>query len=202
MERINGCEFISDFYLAGGTALALLIGHRQSIDFDFFSNTKFSNLKILDSLNEILKDDEQIEIKEQDKDTLILFINNVKLSFFFYSHKLLGEKITILNNINLASLKDILAMKLIAISQRGTKKDFIDMYFLLKNNFSLSNAVNVLNEKYDKIKFNKLHILKSLTYFDDANMDANPKMLKDVSWKEVKESIEKDVNNYLKNLVE
>ena len=152
MERINGCEFINDFYLAGGTALALLIGHRQSIDFDFFSNTKFSNLKILDSLNEILKDDEQIEIKEQDEDTLILFINNVKLSFFFYSHKLLGEKITILNNINLASLKDILAMKLIAISQRGTKKDFIDMYFLLKNNFSLSNAVNVLNEKYDKIK--------------------------------------------------
>ena len=160
MERINGCEFINDFYLAGGTALALLIGHRQSIDFDFFSNTKFSNLKILDSLNEILKDDEQIEIKEQDEDTLILFINNVKLSFFFYSHKLLGEKITILNNINLASLKDILAMKLIAISQRGTKKDFIDMYFLLKNNFSLSNAVNVLNEKYDKVKFNKLHILE------------------------------------------
>ena len=202
MERISGCEFINDFYLAGGTALAFLIGHRQSIDFDFFSSTKFSNLKILDALNEILKDGEEIEIKEQDDDTLILFINNVKLSFFYYSHKLLGEKINILDNISLASLKDIFAMKLIAISQRGTKKDFIDMYFLLKNNFSIANAVNILNEKYDKVKFNKLHILKSLSYFDDANMDANPKMIKDVSWKEVKEFIEKEVNKYLKNLVE
>ncbi len=201
MERIDGSNFIRDFYLAGGTALALLLGHRESVDFDFFSEKRYNASKILDELKSMLLDDEAIEIKEQDADTLIIFINSIKISFFFYNHKLLDSKIKLLDNIKLASVKDIFAMKLIAISQRGTKKDFIDMYFLLNNGFEMFDAVQVLNEKYEKVKFNKLHILKSFSYFDDADLDAEPKMLKKVSWQEVKNYIQNKAKSFLKELV-
>lgn len=201
MERLAKTSFIKDFYLAGGTALALIIGHRQSIDFDFFSYDKFSPIKVLDNLQEILNKDEIIEVKEQDEGTLIVFVNNVKISFFYYNHKLLDSKINAMQNISLASLKDIFAMKLIAISQRGTKKDFIDLYFLLKEKFTISDAVDVLNQKYEKVKFNKLHILKSLTYFNDANLDPDPIMLKDISWKDIKEKIGSETEGFLKKLV-
>lgn len=200
MEKIDGTNWIKDFYLAGGTALALQLGHRQSIDFDFFSQTKFSQTKILDSLYEITK--KTAEIKEQDDGTLILFIENIKLSFFFYKHPLLNDTIKILNNIYLAGLKDIFAMKLIAISQRGTKKDFIDLYFLLQNGFKIQDTVTVLNEKYSHVKFNKLHILKSLLFFDDAENELDPIMIKDFSWKDVKEFIEINSKNFLKTLIE
>lgn len=202
MDRVDGCNFIKNFYLAGGTALALLIGHRQSVDFDFFSLEKFSGAMILEELQKILIGDECIEVKEQDSGTLILFINNVKISFFYYNHRLLSDTSKILNNINLASLEDIFAMKLIAISQRGTKKDFIDLYFLLKSGFTIADTVDVLNKKYEKVKFNKMHILKSLVYFGDANMDLDPRMLKDVSWKDMKEYIKTESESFLKTLVE
>lgn len=202
MERLAKTNFIKDFYLAGGTSLALLIGHRQSIDFDFFSYEKFSPIKVLNSLQEILNQDEIVEVKDQDEGTLIVFVNNVKISFFYYNHKLLDSKIKAMDNIYLASLKDIFAMKLIAISQRGTKKDFIDLYFLLNEGFTILDATQVLNQKYEKVKFNKLHILKSLTYFDDANLDPNPKMLKDVSWKDIKERISSETEGFLKKLIQ
>lgn len=195
MEKISGIDFIGDFYLAGGTALALLLGHRQSIDFDFFSKEKHSPLKILDALGAVTN--EKIEIKEQDEDTLIAFINNVKVSFFFYKHKLLDDTIKIKENISVANLKDIFAMKLIAISQRGTKKDFIDLYFLLKNGLSISDSINILEKKYENIKFNTLHILKSLLYFEDANNDLMPLMLIDTSWEEVKSYITKEAQGFL-----
>ncbi|MGI6680086.1 MAG: nucleotidyl transferase AbiEii/AbiGii toxin family protein, partial [Bdellovibrionota bacterium] len=178
-----------------------LLGHRESVDFDFFSEKRYNASKILDELKSMLLDDEAIEIKEQDADTLIIFINSIKISFFFYNHKLLDSKIKLLDNIKLASVKDIFAMKLIAISQRGTKKDFIDMYFLLNNGFEMFDAVQVLNEKYEKVKFNKLHILKSFSYFDDADLDAEPKMLKKVSWQEVKNYIQNKAKSFLKELV-
>ncbi|MCD5405459.1 MAG: hypothetical protein LRZ91_03060 [Desulfotomaculum sp.] len=108
---------LTDFYLAGGTALALLLGHRKSFDFDWFSQSKFDTSELLNKLSK-LGYTELIEIK---KDTLYLFLDNVQLTWLYYPYPLIDPVIKV-EGINLASLTDIALMKLIAISQRGEKK--------------------------------------------------------------------------------
>ena len=86
----------------------------------------------------------------------------------------------------LAALSDIACMKLIAVSQRGTKKDFIDVYELIQSGMNLTSQFDALERKFSDVSYNKLSILKSLTYFVDAEGDAMPKMLKPYGWDEVK----------------
>ncbi|MGB9749943.1 MAG: nucleotidyl transferase AbiEii/AbiGii toxin family protein [Caldisericia bacterium] len=119
-------NFINDnnFYLAGGTAVYYYLKHRKSEDLDFFTNSECDFTK----KSNFLKDYEISLIK---KDTLYLIINNVKLLFFYYPYSLLCQKNKI-NNIYIANLIDILLMKILALIQRGSKKDFIDIYFIIK----------------------------------------------------------------------
>jgi len=95
--------------------------------------------------------------------------------------------------IELASLKDIAAMKLAAIMDRGTKRDFIDLYFLVKNNISLDEMFVFYDKKFNTLESNLYSLLKSLTYFDDAENSEMPKMLKKASWEEVKNFFKKEV---------
>ena len=121
LERIRAEGILKDFYLAGGTALALQLGHRKSIDLDFFSKNYPSKNEVL--VREFEKYHPTISM--EDEGTLSLFIDEVKVSFFKYKYKLL-EKPAYYNGVKLASVLDIACMKLIAISQRGAKKDFVD----------------------------------------------------------------------------
>lgn len=180
------------FYMAGGTALALQIGHRQSLDFDFYTEKEFDNKKLFLELEKRFKKVILIQKQEQ---TLIVRINEVEISFFHYSYPLICALIK-LEEIYLAAEQDIAAMKIIAISDRGTKRDFIDIYFLLKK-FSLKEIFEFVKKKYPM--FNIYVGLRGLTYFVDAEKRQKRKLylIQSVSWKEVKGFLINEVKKYL-----
>lgn len=176
-------SFIADFYLAGGTGLALQIGHRQSLDFDFFIPRDFNTpdiIKVLVGLGSYERDNEE-------RNTVNGTLNNVRISFFGYKYKILDE-FRMYNNIRIAGLRDISAMKLEAIAGRGSKKDFIDMFFLLKQ-FTLEEIFTFHKMKYGIGLNNQYHHLKSLVYFSDAEAEAMPVMIKPLYWSDVKKQI-------------
>jgi len=192
LDEIKTCEFLKSFYLAGGTALAIQLGHRKSIDLDFFSQNPFSIFNMEKKLSLIGK----YVLEKKDEGTLDGLLNNVKLSFFRYNYKQLYPFVDF-EKIKLADERDIACMKIDAISSRGSKKDFIDLYFLLEK-YSLSELITFFERKYSDISFNKMHILKSLVYFDDAENEPLPIMIKEIKWKEVKEKIIKETKKLMK----
>ena len=181
------------FYLAGGTALALLLGHRISIDLDFFSENAFSVSSLVLQLNTL----GNLKIEDQSENTFNGSLDGVKISFFYYPYPLLFPTKKY-NNVALADERDIVAMKIQAISDRGSKKDFVDLFVLLKK-YSLNDILKFFNKKYEKFNYNRLHILKSLSYFYDADTNAELVYIHPISWIEVKKFIENVVDQYLKS---
>lgn len=175
--------FLSDFYLSGGTGLSLQLGHRASEDLDFFSPHTFDPVALQNKLTEL----GPLENLELADNTLNVFVQGVKLQFLHYPYKLL-EPLVDWNGIAISSVIDIACTKLHTISMRGSKKDFVDLFFILKN-FTLSELFEQLATKYANSNFNQAHILKSLVYFDDAEQQPMPRMQQEVSWEEVKGEI-------------
>jgi len=167
--------------------LAVQLGHRESIDLDFFSRIDFSVASLKNSLAEI----GMLEIDYEEKGTLSGTLDGVKISFFHYGYEQLFPLLDY-EGICLADERDIAAMKIDTISSRGSKKDFADIWFLMKK-YSLLQLIEFFEKKYKNISYNKLHILKSLVYFDDAENDPSPMMLADFDWSEAKKDIEKEV---------
>jgi len=104
------------------------------------------------------------------------------------------------SNLNIADVKDIAPMKLAAISDRGIKRDFIDLYFIIavEKLFTLQEILNLYDQKFEVLNQNKAHILKSLIYFDDADKGPMPQMLKEVSWIKVKKFFELETKHLVK----
>jgi predicted nucleotidyltransferase component of viral defense system len=190
LDQISGKSFLDQFYLSGGTALALHLGHRESEDLDFFTKSDFDPVKLQIELENITK----LSSVEQDKGTLNCHAGDVQLQFLCYPYNLLNDT-TAWNQIHVSSIEDIACTKLLTISSRGSKKDFIDMYFILKQ-YSLKELFNLLQKKYPKTDYNQIHILKSLVYFDDADNQGMPRMHIDLSWDTVKSSIVKTVKSF------
>ncbi len=182
-ENLSTQPFIHDFYLAGGTGLALQIGHRRSFDFDFFIPADFDTSFIINILTQI----GEYERDNEERNTINGSLNGIKISFFGYKYRII-EDFKIFNSIRLAGLKDIAAMKLEAIAGRGSKKDFIDLFFLLKK-FTLEEIFTFHTQKYGAGLGNQYHHLKSLVYFDDAETEAMPLMVKPLIWNDVKKQI-------------
>ena len=181
LKKIMSDELFSDFHLVGGTSLSLQIGHRNSIDIDLFGNSEINSNLFIDKLRKY----GDVQVMQSTKNILITEINNLKVDFVNYKYPLLQDYL-FTDNIRMLSTADIAAMKLNAIAGRGSKKDFIDLYFLL-NEFSLSQILDF----YDK-KFNdgsRFMVQKSLTYFDDADPQLNPKMFKPFDWELCKQKI-------------
>ena len=180
LTSLVSLPFCRDFYLAGGTALALLINHRISLDFDFFSPANSLNYrereKIKNQINKIFS----FTIITDEENTLDLTIKNIQLSFFYYPYQLLRRP-ALINKLNLASLEDIALMKLAAAISRGGKKDLIDLYFLLEE-FPLEKLFLMAEKKFPDTKNFRIQALKSLTYFDDAEREPMPQMLRAVDW--------------------
>ena len=175
-------EYLNSFVLVGGTALALQLGNRKSIDLDLFSNTDFSSNELLISL----LDDYQIVVTNQLPKTLISTINDVEVDFIKFHYPFI-RPIVIIENIRMASLEDIAAMKLDAITGRGSKKDFYDLFFLLKQ-YSIDELFSFYTEKYPHQT--TFHVARSLTYFEDAEMQPNPVVFdKTITWEVVKQTI-------------
>lgn len=171
-----------DTYMAGGSALALQYGHRVSIDFDFFTPSSFVGKEIIKQLEKV---GNFILQETAEKNTLLGLFNSVKFSLFLYEYPLISAPI-IFNKVRLASPQDIAAMKIAAVMDRGTKKDFIDLFFLSKNGIDLNLALNLYDNKYGKLANNMYSIIKSLSYFDDAESLELPQMIKKINWEEVK----------------
>jgi hypothetical protein len=190
-ESLGESGLIKDFYLAGGTALSLRLGHRKSRDLDFFSQKDF-NLTILSNF---LVSKLKAKVIIAETGTLLTEINGVNASFFHYPYKKL-EDCESWRNIDLASLIDISCMKIIAISQRAEKKDFFDFYEIIKL-FSPEKLRTALLEKYGRKSLNCYHILKSLFYFEDAESSLDPVSINGTKWKDVKiriKEFEKQLN--------
>lgn len=199
IPKLSTLPGIKDFYLSGGTALALQLGHRESEDLDFF-NLKDFNPE--DLAQELLKVG-TLQDTEISKGTLNTFINSVKLQFLHYPYPIL-EKSIIWNGIELSSVIDIACTKLVTISMRGSKqslrskdlkKDFIDLYVILKK-YSLEELFIKLRKKYQNTNYSTTHILKSLVYFDDADAQPMPKMHIPLDWMEVKKKITSQLKDF------
>lgn len=174
---LSATPFIRNYYLAGGTALSLYYGHRFSNDLDFFSPQPEQPMTI-----EVqLKDHGNLEVFQNDEGTFNGQLNGVKLSFFAYPYPMISPLIHY-HEISVASVDDIACMKLSAISSRGTMRDFIDLYFICQKEKSLPELLALFGKKYKGVKYNKLHLLKSLVYFEDAQKDIKPKMIEKVDW--------------------
>lgn len=173
LKFVMKSDVFSDFLLVGGTALALQIGHRNSVDLDFFGNSEID----ADLFRREISEYGESRVLKQSKNILILEVNGLKVDFVNYKYPVIAKP-SVIDNIRLASKQDIAAMKLNAISGRGSKKDFVDLYFLLKE-FTLPEIIEFYLQKYkDGSKF---LVVKSLSYFEDADEFDNPKMFKEFS---------------------
>jgi len=187
------------FYLAGGTGLALQIGHRRSLDFDFYKKDTFSPGDLQNIFVGKFGID-RVKIANITKNFLRLEINNIEISFFFYPYNLVEDLIEI-DASYIASIKDIGAMKLIAIVQRGTKRDFVDIYFLIKQ-FGLKTLLEAVQIKYPS--YNIYIGLQALLYFTDAEKTDEYKNRFDpitkLDWLKIKKLITKEVFKIQKSL--
>lgn len=172
-------------YMAGGTALALQIGHRISVDFDFFTAEEFDEKILVQRIKKTIPD---FNLERMEWGTILGYIGKTRFSLFFYNYPLLF-KTGDFSGVKIADIKDIAPMKIAAISDRGTKRDFIDLYFIIEKEkiLPLKEILELYDKKFKLLKQNRMHILKSLCYFDDAEKGKMPKMLKNVSWKDVRE---------------
>jgi len=180
-------------YMAGGTALALQLGHRTSLDFDFYVKTDFNSEILFAEMRSIFSN---LKLERTAKGTLILDADDVSFSIFRYPYDLIDSLVEF-KNIKLASIKDVAAMKMIAISTRGTRRDFIDVYFLLQK-FNLGEVLKFTLEKYPG--YQQMVILKGLIYFKDAEDEDLSRGItvldKNYSWEKTKDFIKKEAEKY------
>jgi predicted nucleotidyltransferase component of viral defense system len=181
LKKIMKEEIFSNYFLVGGTSLALQIGHRNSVDIDLFGNQEINHDFFFKQLNTFGK----TEISKSSKNILITEVEGIKVDFVNYQYQLLENPIEI-DGIRMLSKKDIAAMKLNAITGRGSKKDFIDLYFLLQE-FSLKQMIGFYNQKY--FDGSEFLLYKSLNYFEEADIQPQPKVFKEFDWDEAKKYI-------------
>ena len=186
------------FYLAGGTGLALQIGHRDSVDFDFFHHESFNTQSLIQEINQTFTGYKVI-VSQEEKDTLSMIIDDdIKVSLFSYPYPLIGECVST-DFFPIASLEDIGGMKLSAIADRATYRDYIDIYYILKN---ISLDVLIEKTKLKMPMFDGAILLKSLVYFDDVREESLIfKHGHEVTFATVKENLTEQVSEYSKRLV-
>jgi predicted nucleotidyltransferase component of viral defense system len=185
LQILMQMEELQDFYLVGGTALALQIGHRLSIDLDLFSGKDIQTNVIKDILHQKF----ETRISGEFHNTLNLFLDGIKVDLISFKYPLI-EGVQVNENIRMASLPDIAAMKLSAIAQRGSKKDFYDIYFLLEK-FGIKELLQFHKEKFTHTE--QFHIVKSLTWFDDAEQEPDPIMIIKTTWQDIKKRLQQAI---------
>ncbi len=185
------------FYLGGGTAVALHLGHRVSVDLDFFTPEHFD----INYLESELQNFSTYRRERLANDTLLGALEDLRISFFRYHYKLIESPVMFLGT-NILQLPDLAAMKIEAIAQRNTKRDFIDLYFLAREaGITPEDALNYHKSKYEGLDINMSHLVLSLGYFSEADEEPMPKMVKPVRWNEVKKYFQRESKTLLTKLV-
>ena len=186
-------SIIEKFYLAGGTALSLHLGHRRSEDLDLFAENRFALQPYIDTISSL---NGQILMPEEG--SIHCIVNDVKLSLLFYPYPLINPLVEF-SGIKVASLDDIACMKIVAVSQRAEKKDFFDVYEIAKI-YARSDIRELLHKKYKPQERNCYHMLRSIFYFNDAEENPDPISLNGTTWDDVKDyllSREDEITNEL-----
>jgi len=186
------------WYLAGGTALAMQANHRKSYDLDFFTvEKKFESKKVLEKF---FNNDNWKTIFDEEN-TIYGELFGAKVSFIAYPFFIPDTELIKYGAINILSARDIAAMKIIAISQRGRKRDFFDLYWCAQNVEPLEKTIERLKKQYPSVAHDYHHILKSLAYFEDAENDPEPQINFQADWNGVKRYFKKETPRIMKNLM-
>ncbi len=164
-------SFRRNYYLVGGTAIALQIGHRRSIDFDLFTSKKIDRLKIKKTLSD--ESPGQMKFGYEDSEQIHLKINSVKFTFFCFPY-VIPAKVDYEKIIKMPTLLDLAAMKAFAFAERAKWKDYVDMYFLIKNHFGINEISKRTEELFNinqGVVFSKKLFVQQLAFFKDINYD-------------------------------
>ncbi len=194
-KLVSKISIVKKSYLAGGTALALHLGHRISVDLDFFTQEVFDEKTLSGELNQIQ------EYKEEGIAWRTVWgkVAETKFSLFYYQYPLIKKTIKF-ESIQILDKEDIAAMKIHALEDRGTKRDFFDLYFLAKE-FSMEQMLTFYDQKYGVLQEHLYIIMRSMDYFQDAEIEDDPRMLIPVSWGEVKIFFQEQTLKLAKNRI-
>ncbi len=189
LTALSAHPVLADFSLAGGTSLALRFGHRISEDLDFFTGVPFDNGALVSAL----KRDFPVDDRRRGPTGVAAMVAGVKVDFVKYPYSLIHPPET-LEGIRLLSLHDVAAMKLSAVTNRGARKDFYDLHMLIEK-LGLPHLISCYQAKFPSTE--PLMLLRSLSYFADAEMDDEPQSLIGLSWEEVKQGVTAAVKTLL-----
>jgi len=193
LKVISPVAVARGFVLAGGTAVALHLGHRRSEDFDFFSIRPFRPERLHQAIHRL---NLETTVLQEEPGTLTLLADGVKVSFFHYPYPFL-ESMSTLHGVRVAGLVDIASMKLMAMMQRGAKRDYVDLYSILQDVPFSKIAENMIN-RYGVNRVNPLVIGKALVFFRDADADPDPEYLgKMTSWGKIKRYLTDHVQQFV-----
>lgn len=195
LKALMKIPVLQQFGLVGGTNLSLRYGHRLSIDLDLFTNETFNPEQVY---NQLETDFSNIVLASQSETMLFLYINEVKIDMVLLPYPNV-KPIEIIEGIRLYSPEDVCAMKLSAIARRGVKKDFWDIAELL-DHFSLKEMIEFYKQKYKSRDI--FHLVRSLVYFEDAEIQKEPDPLKKMTWPQVKLKVQKAVEAYVNKRLE
>jgi hypothetical protein len=188
---LQSSTVFSSLRLVGGTSLALQIGHRNSLDLDLFGELKVDEITMFNQLKSI----GSAVILKKTQHIQVYLLNGIKVDFVDYPYPWIEDAL-LLDRLTLAGKKDIAAMKLAAITGGGSKKDFIDIFYLLQE-FSLKQMLDFYTLKYHD--GNSFLVLKSLSYFTDADSEPDPLMMDTLDWNDIKQKLINVLKNYLLN---
>jgi len=177
-------EITAGWALAGGTGLALQLGHRVSEDLDFFRAGPFASEDLAAGLARVGR----VDVLSRSAGTLHAVLKGMRVSFLAAEAPLLFPG-TPYRGLVVADPRDIAVMKVVAIGGRGSRRDFVDLFFYLRSGSSLEAVFEMIHRRFASIDFNEYHLMRSLTFFEDAETEPMPRMLRRVAWVEVKKTI-------------
>jgi hypothetical protein len=190
--------FVADFYLAGGTALALQLGHRISTDLDWFSTTCHLDASERDGIRQALSGSGASEVVSEQDGMLFTRLFGTDASFLYQQHPLLEPTVEY-QGVQLASPMDIGLMKLAAVNSRGTRRDFVDVY-CLRDVATLDRLLELAAVKYaNRPSFLPIAV-RALAYFGDAEQQPMPRLLTPVRWADVRAYCEAAAQNLARRL--
>ena len=182
--KLASAGHLEGWTLAGGTGLALQFGHRRSVDLDFFRAETVDSQALIGSLSRL----GSIVVQSRTAGTLHVVLDGFRLSFLEAQAPFLFPG-TPYRGLLIADPRDIAIMKVVAIGGRGSRKDFVDLYFFLQSGGALDTLMTLVRRRFANIDYNEYHLLKSLVFFDDAEAEPMPQMLRRASWSEVKKTL-------------
>ena len=182
VRALSSGGWLDSWILAGGTGLAPHLGHRYSEDLDLFGEDSFDPSSLAETLSRF----GQVRVQQSAVDTLHVELNGLRVSFLRTQAPFLFPG-SDYRRLIVADPRDIAVMKVVAIGGRGSRKDFVDLFFYLKRGGTLAGVLSLLDQRYQGLDFNTYHLLKSLVYFADAEEEPMPQMIKPAEWDAVKE---------------